>query len=494
MARVYLAVHRTPVASKLVVLKQLRAEFAEEPDAAAMFMAEARVALRLSHRNVIHSYEASSSAGHQYLAMEFLEGKTLSQLLRAVGYQHIPLPVHLWALCEVLAGLQYAHGLTDFDGTPLGIVHCTVSPANVFVTRSGEVKLVDFGVAKLAGAMAESQAGTSKGKTVYASPEQCLGRSVDSRTDLYAAGVMLWEALARRRRSTSENALSVVQGRRPDSELDLARIKPKLPEALLSIVRKALALEPELRYQSAAAFQRDLRVYLQTLPGPAPSRLAAQLMELHFAPEFARVRSLIDGQLEPGSAPSLRVKAPPTSVRESGGLALAARGALPRASAHLQIRTAWPWLVGVLLLFVALVGRLTWRQPVVERSVVSPSASSTDALPLAGSDRASPATPPAPFTTVSVSELPLEAPVVTEGRRQRPAVAVESARRGLTRSAASAPHRALTPNSARNGREPNATSSAGAPQAELIEPGLALTPRASRPSTHPLDEKDPYLP
>lgn len=498
MARVYLALHRTPLGSKLVVIKQVRAELAEEADTAAMFIDEARVALRLSHRNVIHAYEAASEAGHQYLAMEFLEGKTLAQLLRAVGHEQMPLRVHLWVLSEVLGGLHYAHGLTDFDGTPLGIVHRDVSPSNVFVTRNGDVKLLDFGIAKLSGAMAETRDGIIKGKIGYAAPEQCQSRTVDARADVYAVGVMLWEALARRRLAPSETALAILQGRVPDFQRDLSRITPPLPLALQKIAQLALALEPQRRYQSAAAFQRDLSAYLGTLSGPAPNRMAAQLLELHFAAEFASVRRLIEQQMEgPRSAASIRVSRAPSSQGSHRESAPASRRTspsrtVPRASRR-QIRAGWPLIAGPLFLFAA-VGLSTWREPAAEHGIVRPTADSRDAAHRERADAANLAALP---RTVLVSELPLEVPVrgapaTTTNDGPRSANPASAARRPFSHSAPSSLHR--TPNSAPSARAPSASQPALTSQAQLVEPGTPLTPRIAHASTHSLDEKDPYLP
>ncbi|MDF3071055.1 MAG: protein kinase, partial [Polyangiaceae bacterium] len=140
MAQVYLALQRGAFASeKLVVIKQLRPELVSDQVFLTMFMDEARIALQLHHPNVVHTYEVGAEAGDYFLAMEFLEGLTLTQIVRKAGVGGLPLNLHLWILSQVLAGLSYAHELRALDGEPLGIVHRDVSPSNVMITSSGEV-------------------------------------------------------------------------------------------------------------------------------------------------------------------------------------------------------------------------------------------------------------------------------------------------------------------------------------------------------------------
>src|SRR6188768_441531 len=232
MARVYLAVQRGPIANKLVVLKLLREEFTSDPQFVAMFADESRIAVLLNHPNVIHTYESSSTETEYYIVMEFLEGKTLAQLIRRVGRENFPLETHLWILCEILAGLAYAHELADFSGVPLHIVHRDVSPSNILLTVRGEVKLLDFGIAKVQGSVAETQHGIIKGKLGYASPEQCLGNKADGRADLYSVGVMLWEALAGKRRPMHETALATT---RSGTEVDISETLPGVPLPLARI-------------------------------------------------------------------------------------------------------------------------------------------------------------------------------------------------------------------------------------------------------------------
>ncbi|MEO6603757.1 MAG: serine/threonine-protein kinase [Polyangiaceae bacterium] len=301
MARVYLAVQRGPVAAKLVVVKCLRDEYARDPQFVAQFVDESRVLVRLNHPNVIHTYEASSEGDDHYIVMEFLEGKTLGQLLEAVGRPHMPLGLHLWLLCEVLAGLRYAHELRDFDGSLLGIVHRDVSPSNVFLTRSGTVKLLDFGIATVSSAVSATDEAAIIGSIGYASPEQCLGLRAHAPADLYSVGIMLWEAIAGRRRAVGETAEAKVQARVLDRESDIAEVTPDVAPELAEIVRRALAFDTSLRYQTAATFHADLSAYVARLGAAQSQAPLADLVVAHFGDQLARVRRVIGDSVRVGS-------------------------------------------------------------------------------------------------------------------------------------------------------------------------------------------------
>ncbi len=306
MARVYLAMQRGPfLATKLVVLKQLRREVLNEEQLRAMFVDETRIAVRLSHPNVVHTYEAVAEPGDYYIVMEFLEGQSLAHLLRSAGRERVSVSLHVWVLAQVLAGLQYAHELRDFDGTQLGIVHRDVSPSNVFVTYTGEVKILDFGIAKISGSVAESQQGIMKGKIGYASPEQCLAKPADVRSDVYAVGVMLWEALARRRRAVGESALAMMQARVENTEPKIEALWPDVPADLAAITRRALAMNPDDRYPSALEFQRDLERHLSSVGyGNGPAELA-ELMTSHFASDLSALRRVIEENLSSQRSPDV---------------------------------------------------------------------------------------------------------------------------------------------------------------------------------------------
>jgi serine/threonine-protein kinase len=312
MARVYLAVHHGPFDSrKLVVVKQLRQEIdGDDNEFLESFVNEARIALRLSHPNVIHTYEVVAEERQPFLAMEYLEGQSLLHVLRVLGRLVMPLEEHLWILTQVLAGLHYAHELRDFNGSPLGVVHRDVSPSNVLICYSGEVKLLDFGIAKAAGALGSTQESVVKGKIGYAAPEQCLGKPADRRADVYAVGVMLWEAVAGRRRSSGETWSAMLQARLQDSEPPLEQVRPGAPPELTAITRRALARDPETRYSTAQEFQRDLELYLsrqgrQIGPGDLSTLLASR-----FVDERARVGAAIERHFGEPHVPGVPISGP----------------------------------------------------------------------------------------------------------------------------------------------------------------------------------------
>jgi serine/threonine-protein kinase len=196
MARVLLTVAQSgPGVHKLLVVKELKPDLVKDAEFVTMFVDEARLAARLNHPNVLTTYEIGESGGAPFLVMEYLEGQPLHAVLPRVGRTAMPLTAHLAILQKALAGLHYAHELRDFDGSPMNVVHRDVSPQNVFVCYDGQVKLLDFGIAKASGSVARTETGVFKGKLGYIAPEQITSPTVDRRADVFSVGVMLWEAL-----------------------------------------------------------------------------------------------------------------------------------------------------------------------------------------------------------------------------------------------------------------------------------------------------------
>ncbi|MDB4940788.1 MAG: serine/threonine protein kinase, partial [Labilithrix sp.] len=205
MADVFLAVARGQMGfNKLAVVKRLRQALAEEAAFRTMFLDEARLAARLSHPNIVHTYEVGEQDGVYFIAMEYLEGQSLNKVMKEALRRKDGLEPEVSAriIADALGGLGYAHGLADYDGRPLGIIHRDVSPHNIFVTYDGHTKLVDFGIAKAALSSTETEVGVLKGKVAYMSPEQAMGGRIDQRADIFAMGIVLWELLARQRLMT----------------------------------------------------------------------------------------------------------------------------------------------------------------------------------------------------------------------------------------------------------------------------------------------------
>jgi phosphate transport system substrate-binding protein len=253
MADVFLTVARGHAGfHKLIVVKRLRADFAANREYRALLLDEARLAGRLRHANVVQTFEVGEYAGHDFIAMEYLDGQPVSAIVAKTSAANdpIPPPLALTMVSELLSGLQYAHDFVDYDGRALGIVHRDVSPQNVFVTYGGEVKLVDFGLAKARLQRAETEVGILKGKLAYMAPEQITRGNVDRRVDVFAAGIVLWELLTGRRLFAADQPAATLRNvthapiaapssfGRGDSRLD-------------GIVMKALARDPAARFQSA---------------------------------------------------------------------------------------------------------------------------------------------------------------------------------------------------------------------------------------------------
>src|ERR1700761_3781049 len=201
MAEVYLAVVRGPAGfNKLGVIKQIRPQLAAGPGVLGMFLDEAKLAARLSHPNVVQTNEVGQEGDTHFLMMEYLDGQPLNRITQRLGKRGgLPLHMHLQIIVDLLGGLHYAHELTDYDGTPLGVVHRDITPHNVFVTYEGQVKVVDFGIAKAMNSSSETRTGVLKGKVAYMAPEQARGERVDRRADIFSVGVLLWEAVTGRR-------------------------------------------------------------------------------------------------------------------------------------------------------------------------------------------------------------------------------------------------------------------------------------------------------
>jgi serine/threonine-protein kinase len=304
MADVFLAVLDGPDGSgfaKLAVVKRLRPHLVEDPEWVTMLMEEARVTARLNHPNVVQMIEVGAEGREYFLAIEYLDGQPLHRIVRRATKNNLTLPSEAGYLvvADSLAGLHHAHELADYDGRPLGIVHRDVTPQNIFVTYDGGVKVVDFGIALAAGRKCETQHGVVKGKLRYMAPEQAVGVSVDRRCDIFAAGVILWEAATGRRFWDAVEEMTIVQRLIGGAFVPSPRaVRPDVPEAIDAICRRALAVRPEDRYSTAAEMQADLEAFL----GARTLRIRRELTSLVsalFVRERANIRQILSASVGP---------------------------------------------------------------------------------------------------------------------------------------------------------------------------------------------------
>lgn len=331
MGTVYLAL-ATGVGKfrKLLVVKELLPDLTRKPGFIEMFLDEARLAARLEHPNVVQTFEAGNEGGRYFLAMEYLDGQPFSALLDRLRERGgLPTPMHIHILCEVLAGLQYAHSLRDYDGSPLHVVHRDVSPQNVFITYHGQVKVVDFGVAKAATASALTSPGVFKGKFGYAAPEQVLGRPVDARSDVFAVGVMLWQSLSGLRFSEPMPTPESFRARTTGAEPRILQVAPQTDPLLAEICDSALMVDPERRLHSAQEFYDELVHYqIVTRSRIDPGELG-DLMRDVFANERRAVHQVLElAMKQEGASPSV-VEALPF-LQSEGEKVLTSRADLSR--------------------------------------------------------------------------------------------------------------------------------------------------------------------
>jgi serine/threonine-protein kinase len=328
MATVYLAVALGQSGfRKLAVVKLLRPEIAVDEEFVQMFLDEAKLCARLSHPNIVHTYDVGVDEVGHLMAMEYLDGVSLHAAVAKLGRNGGPLkfPLQCKVLLDVVEGLRYAHELKDYDGRSLEIVHRDVTPHNIFVTYDGQVKLLDFGIAKAATSSVRTATGVIKGKLTYMAPEQARGEPVDPRADLYAVGVMLWEAVTGRRRwpsGLSQPALftRLASGEPPENPNAAAQ---GYPAEIDGIILKTLAPKPDDRFQTAAELREALEGVLRKLE-PVSLRELGNMLANAFSEGRVRLRDVIEEQfraMDRGGHPSephqLPAVTPPGSLTGS---------------------------------------------------------------------------------------------------------------------------------------------------------------------------------
>jgi eukaryotic-like serine/threonine-protein kinase len=329
MASVNLAV--TEGLDKLVALKIIHPHLAQEESFVRMFLDEARLASAITHRNVCNVFDFGETDGRFYIAMDYLSGQSLRDVLRRlrkVDLQMEPRRIAVYVaymLAEACEGLHAAHELHSSEGKPLNVVHRDVSPHNLFVTYDGNVSVVDFGIARASDRIQNTATGVLKGKFSYMAPEQMRQLEIDRRADIWALGVVLWESLTLQRlfvrSSQADTVMSVMMDRvRPPSE-----IKPDLPKELDAIVLKAISRSPAQRYTTAREMGRELMKFCRESGVMVSPIEIEHLMERLFEKEIFDSKQLMRKAKQSGNESGVWMEVTPSgfgrvSMRASGSL------------------------------------------------------------------------------------------------------------------------------------------------------------------------------
>lgn len=256
---------------KLLAIKRLHPQYGREKDIAQMLVDEARIAVHLTHPNIAQIFDLGCIDGQYFIAMEFIDGVDLHQISRAVRRHDLEIPVAalVFIMAEALGGLHYAHSRSDAEGRPLEIVHRDVSPQNIMISREGEVKLVDFGIAKAQlNDENSSQHGIIKGKFYYMSPEQAYGHHIDVRTDIFAAGMVLYELLAGQNPYEGIEEAQLLKAVRQADFAPMFAMRPDLDAQLAEIITRATRRDAQHRFESALEMQSALVAYLDRQAEP----------------------------------------------------------------------------------------------------------------------------------------------------------------------------------------------------------------------------------
>ncbi|TMQ20538.1 MAG: PEGA domain-containing protein [Deltaproteobacteria bacterium] len=294
MAELFLAVHKgIEGVIKVVVIKRVLPHFGHHEAFVGMFIDEARLAARLDHPNIVRTYEFGEVDGQHFTAMEYLAGEDLCKVLNKLSFsrQLMPISMAVEIAAQVCTGLHFAHQLTDTDGNPLNLVHRDVNPANIVITYRGEVKIIDFGVAK-SNASRQTVTGTIKGKVAYMPPEQVLGRPADQRADTFSAGVVLWEMLTGRPLFLRDNEAASLYAIMKAPIPPPSKFRSDVPPQLDRILGRALSRSPAERYGSAEEMAAALEDFLLELPR-CDARVLARLMEDLFGTTCAEAKRSI---------------------------------------------------------------------------------------------------------------------------------------------------------------------------------------------------------
>lgn len=322
MAELYLARQNGVMGfERVLAIKRILPHLTEDADFIEMFINEAKLAAQITHPHVAQVYDFGAVGGIYYMAMEYVMGKSLSYVLAAGKKREVPIPFRhaLYITAKIAAGLDHAYRGKTVGGEPLGIIHRDISPQNILIAYNGDVKLVDFGIAKAASSSTHTQTGIIKGKLSYLSPEQAWGKRVDHRSDLFSLGIVAHEMLTGERLFKGENEFVTLELVRAAAVPPPSSIKADLPKEVDAVILKALAKNPDDRYPTGHAFQEALEAVFHRLdPRPSPKDLSEylhRLFEKEIGQDVAEFKQVTALTKPPVTTPLPTPKKPPVSEK-----------------------------------------------------------------------------------------------------------------------------------------------------------------------------------
>ncbi len=409
MAELYLARQLGDAGyEKVVALKRVLPHLAEDPQFVEMFLNEARLAAGLNHSGIAQVMDFGTEGGEHFMTLEYVHGRSVSQLLREAG-RALPRSVALTIAHEVAGALHYAHERVGADGRPLGLVHRDVSPSNILVSYDGDVKLVDFGIAKATAHSHATQTAAIKGKIAYMAPEQLRGESLDRRSDLFALCVVFYEMLLGKRCFSAPGEFALINRVAEARFVKPSKINPEIEAELETLIADGLSVDPDGRPRSARALQGRLEAVANAHDLRLSKVALAEFMEHTFGVvDYPRTDMLpLPDQTLTGPDEPTKVPVPPP----------------PRS------RSAWPWIV--LALGVGVTGGVAGmrmgvsdEEPTTRES--TPAAVSQPAVPRPESvepdpEEPAPEPPPAadPEPEVVLEVEPVAEPVPSAPRKKK---------------------------------------------------------------------------
>jgi serine/threonine-protein kinase len=460
-----------------VVIKRILPHLALDPAVVELFLDEAKIIANLRHPNLINVHELGHERGELFMAMEFLEGESLSGLCRRLANRGEVLDFDLVAhiVAEACAGLHAAHEATSPDGRPLEIVHRDVSPQNIFLSYSGAVHVIDFGIATTADHVGRTEAGTIRGKFEYLAPEQLQSLPVDRRADVYALGVVLFELASGRRAfkraSQGETVLAVLTDPLPQ----IGAFRPEVPARLEEICGRAFARSRRDRYEDAAAMRRELLAFTRKRTQEDLGERCGKLMRDLFADRIAekgdmlrRVRQGNDVETLPAAEVDSHVELPTAMEQTMSTGSLVSQSIPIRLPSGRRSRRAWvAALVGAVAIGAGMIG---WRSTVMPRtSAPSPVAAAPGLLETQQTAPVAVAQPEPTTPAAATDTTPPSAPRASGAAADAKPRSLPGARPGAAPSRASA--------------RPPASSKPGPPAtAPAAAPITAPAPASSKPS------------